>query len=174
MIEMTTGVSLLRRGRDFRRTLALGCAQRFRGRGRPLRRRFAFDALGFLSPSVAVDTDGLRLYVSTSDRVISRETFAEGIYERGLFAQVMDELRQVGLGDLEGRGFLDAGANIGSATCVALSRYGAAEAWSFEPSPDNVRLLRQNVLANGFQHLGTCACDRLVRPRGRCRAGVVK
>lgn len=55
-------------------------------------------------------------------------------------------------GGLEGRGFLDAGANIGSATCLALTRYDAGEAWVFEPAPENVTLLRQNVLANGLDH----------------------
>lgn len=53
---------------------------------------------------------------------------------------------------IEGRGFLDIGGNIGSATCLALSRYGAAEAWIFEPSPANVVLLRQNMLVNGLEN----------------------
>jgi FkbM family methyltransferase len=82
----------------------------------------------------------LRLYLSTADREVSRETFARGAYERALFSRVMDELMRVGMpgGGLKGRGFLDVGANIGSATCLALIRYGAGEAWVFEPAPENV------------------------------------
>ena len=133
---------------------ALRWALNFRGQRATIGRRYVFDALSRVTPSVAVDTDGLRLYLSTCDREVSRETFARGAYERALFSRVMDELRQVGLpwGGLGGRGFLDVGANIGSATCLALSRYDAGEAWAFEPASENVTLLRQNVLANGFEH----------------------
>jgi len=100
-----------------------------------------------------VDTDGLRLYVSTSDQEVSRVTFASGAYEREQFPPLMDALQRAGMGaTIQGRGFLDIGGNIGSATCLALSRYEAAEAWVFEPSPANVQLLRQNLLVNGFEN----------------------
>lgn len=101
---------------------------------------------------MAVDTDGIRLYLSTSDREVSRETFARGAYEREVFAQAIHELERPELKSdgLRGRGFLDIGANIGSATCLALSRYGAAEAWMFEPAPENLVLLQQNVLVNNL------------------------
>ena len=140
------------RFRNNRAVNALRWARNFRGQGGALGRRLAFDALGLVTPTVAVDTDGLRLYVSTSDRVVSRETFAQGAYERGQFAGLINELRRAGIDSgIGGRGFLDVGANIGSATCLALTHYGATEAWSFEPGPENVQLLRHNVLANGFQ-----------------------
>lgn len=149
-IEKTNVVRPLRRSHPAN---ALRWALNFRGQRSAIGRRYVFDALSRVTPSVAVDTDGLRLYVSTSDREVSRATFAGGAYERTLFSRVMDELRRVGMGaHLAGRGFLDVGANIGSATCLALRRYGAAEAWMFEPAPENLRLLRQNVLANGFEH----------------------
>lgn len=137
-------------------------ALNFRGQRSAIGRRYVFDALSRVTPSVAVDTDGMRFYVSTSDREVSREIFARGAYERMLFLRVMDEVKRAGMpgGGLEGRGFLDVGANIGSATCLALSRYGATEAWMFEPAPENVKLLRQNVLANGLEdqvHVHTVA-----------------
>jgi len=123
----------------------------FRGQRRPIGRRYVFDALGLFTPSVAVDTDGLRLFLSTSDREVSRETFARGAYERALFQRVISELDVHGSSWLIGRGFLDIGAHIGSATCLAMVRYGAACSWMFEPSPDNLKLLRQNVLVNGIE-----------------------
>lgn len=131
---------------------ALRWATNFRGQRSIIGRRYVFDALSRVTPSVAVDTDGIRLYLSTSDREVSRETFARGAYERGVFAQAIRELERPGLetDGLRGRGFLDIGANIGSATCLALSRYGAAEAWMFEPAPENLMLLRQNVLVNNL------------------------
>lgn len=132
-------------------TDAIRWARRLRGQGAGLGRRLAFDVLGRVTPTLSVKTDGLRLHVSTSDRVVSRETFARGAYERPQFERVLHELRTAGLGSaLDGRGFLDIGANIGSATCLALRHYGAGKAWSFEPAPENLRLLRRNVIANGF------------------------
>lgn len=133
---------------------ALRWVLNFRGQRRAIGRRYVFDALSRLTPSVAVETDGLRLYVSTSDQVVSRVTFStEAAYEREQFPPLMDALQRAGIGTgIEGRGFLDIGGNIGSATCLALRRYGAAQAWIFEPSSANVRLLRQNVLVNGFEN----------------------
>jgi len=124
----------------------------FRGQRRPIGRRYVFDALGLVTPSVAVDTDGLRLFLSTSDGEVSRETFARGAYERALFERVITELdvHAAPGGGLARRGFLDIGAHIGSATCLAMVRYGAASSWLFEPSPDNLGLLKQNVLVNGI------------------------
>ena len=142
----------MRRLRHSHPANALRWALNFRGQRRAIGRRYVFDVLSMVTPSVAVDTDGVRFYVSTSDREVSRETFARGAYERELFSRVTEALRRVApeACKLEGRGFLDIGGNIGSATCIALHRYGAEQAWTFEPAPENLKLLRQNVLVNGF------------------------
>ncbi len=128
-------------------------ALNFRGQRRVVARQYVFAALGRLTPSIAVDADGLRLYVSTADQVVSRALFAEGVYDRRLFTRVARELERVsGSPDpLQGRCFLDIGANIGTATCVALNSYGVSRAWAFEPAPQNHQLLRQNLIANGFE-----------------------
>jgi FkbM family methyltransferase len=138
----------------------------FRGQRRAIGRGYIFDALSHVTPSVAVDTDGLCLYLSTADREVSRGTFVNGAYDRPLLERAVALLERQGLGaDLEGRGFLDVGANIGTASCLALRFHGARHAWAFEPAPENVRLLRQNVVANGFEESMTvhaCAlsdCD---------------
>jgi FkbM family methyltransferase len=125
----------------------------FRRQRRALTRRYLFTALSWVTPSVAVDTDGLRIYVSTADRHVSRAIFAEGFHERQLFDRVVDELRRIGRhgGGLQGRGFLDIGANLGTATCLALKHCGASRAWSFEPEPRNLTLLSQNIIANGLE-----------------------
>ena len=124
----------------------------FRGQRRAIGRGYVFDALSHVAPSIAVDTDGLCLYLNTADREISRGTFVHGAYDRALLAHAIGELDRHGLGsNLQGRGFLDVGANIGTASCLALRFHGARHAWAFEPAPENVRLLRQNVVANGFE-----------------------
>lgn len=133
---------------------ALRWAVNFRGQRRAIARRYVFDALAHVTPRVAVDTDGLRIYLSTSDKAVSRSIFARGVYERELFANAITVLERHGSpGGIEDRGFLDIGANIGTATCLALRRYGASHVWAFEPAPENVILLRQNVFANGLQEL---------------------
>ncbi len=127
-------------------------AVNFRGQRRAIVRRYVFDTLAHVIPIIAVDTDGLRIYLSTSDKAVSRSIFARGLYERELFATAIDVLARYGSSaGIAGRGFLDIGANIGTATCLALTRYGASRAWAFEPAPDNVTLLRQNVFANDLR-----------------------
>jgi FkbM family methyltransferase len=124
----------------------------FRGQRRAIGRGYIFDALSHVTPSIAVETDDLCLYLSTADREISRGTFVNGAYDRALLARAVGQLeKRGGVQGLEGLGFLDIGANIGTASCLALRFHGARHAWAFEPAPENVRLLRQNVVANGFE-----------------------
>ncbi len=124
----------------------------FRGQRRVIGRGYLFDALGRVTPSVAVDTGGLRLHLNTADRIVSRWIFANGLWEPPTFERMTRELADRGLGSgLQGKLFLDIGANIGTASCHAVSAYGAALSWAFEPAPENIRFLRQNIVANGFE-----------------------
>lgn len=126
-------------------------ALNFRGQRRAIGRGYLFDILGRVTPSVAIDTYGLRVYLNTADRVVSRDIFANGLWERAMFEQLQPMLADNGLGRLEGSLFLDIGANIGTASCHAVSARGAAWSWAFEPAPQNVKFLRQNVMANNLE-----------------------
>lgn len=141
------------RALESRPATALRWASNHRGQRRLIGRRYLFDAIARFSPSIAVDAGGIRVHLSTGDKRVSREIFAGGLYqEERLFARLHACLERHGHpATIAGRGFLDVGANIGTATCLALRRYGAARAWTFEPAPENVRLLRQNLLANELQ-----------------------
>lgn len=107
---------------------------------------------------VAVDGDGIRYLIDTADRgPITLRIFSEGRYEEplvarvsGLLADVRDEPRP-----LENRAFVDVGANIGTATLVALKRFGATRALALEPHPANLRLLRMNLIANELEERAT-------------------
>lgn len=124
----------------------------FRGQRRAIGRGYLFDALGRVTPSVAVDTGGLRLHLNTADHVVSRGIFANGLWERPMFERLTRELAVRGLStSLDGKVFLDIGANIGTASCHAVTAYGAAESWAFEPAPENVQFLRQNIVANRLE-----------------------
>lgn len=123
-----------------------------RGRRQQLVREYFFRLARRFTPVLAVDARGVRFYVSTGDDVIGRVTFAH----RGFDEDAMHRLVQV-LGDrvgstapLSGRTVLDVGGNIGTTSVYAIARFGAARAVAFEPEPGNLRLLHQNVVANGL------------------------
>jgi FkbM family methyltransferase len=102
------------------------------------------------TPLVAVDEDGIRYLLDTSDRgPITLRLLSSGTYERPLMERALALLERLGAGGgLAGRAFVDVGANIGTATLCALIRFRAARALALEPDPDNFRLLRMNLVAN--------------------------
>jgi FkbM family methyltransferase len=107
---------------------------------------------GQFTPYVAVERDGALFFVST-----------ESTYGRRLFAnrqwaddrQLDRTLRALSLADLKlgGTTFVDIGAHIGTTTIQALKRYGFTSALAFEPDPENFRILRANLAANGLDGL---------------------
>src|ERR687896_1731357 len=84
---------------------------------RAVARDAAFKALGNLTPSFAVETDGVRVYVDTRDQEISRLVYIYGLYDKPLMTLAFSALRELGgPADLEGMRLLDLGANIGTTT----------------------------------------------------------
>lgn len=83
-----------------------------------------------------------------------------GRYEEPLLARAAACLTADGRGErpLEGKAFLDVGANIGTASLCALIRQGASNSMLFEPHPSNLRMLRMNLAANDLTDRGrVCA-----------------
>lgn len=118
---------------------------------RAVARDAAFKALGNLTPSFAVETDGVRVYVDTADQEISRLVYIFGLYDKPLMTLAFSALGQLGIAeDLGGRKLLDLGANIGTTTLTAVGCFGAAGAYCFEPDPVNFRNLQVNIAANGL------------------------
>lgn len=121
-------------------------------RRRLMRRRVLLSLLQrHVTPLVAVDSHGMRYLIDTADRgPITLRIFAEGTYEEPLMDRTLRLLSDLrGEQDpLAGRVFVDVGANIGTATLVALKRFHAGRALALEPHPDNFRLLRMNLIAN--------------------------
>ena len=112
----------------------------------------AFKALGNLTPSFAVDTDGVRVYVDTADQEISRLVYIFGLYDKPLMTLAFSALAQVGgPASLEGKRLLDLGANIGTTTLNAVANLRAEGAYCFEPDPANFRNLEVNIAANGLR-----------------------
>ncbi len=104
------------------------------------------------TPFLAVERDGMRLFVSTSDQTIGRRLF---VYHRTPELDIDRAFRTLRAipgvaARLERCSVLEVGANIGSHTVEWLRHYGADSVVAVEPNPDNCELLRQNVLANGL------------------------
>ena len=106
-----------------------------------------------VTPLLAIENDGIRYLVETSDRgPITLRLFAWGHHEEPLMRRVAALVEaELGRPALRGRTFVDVGANIGTATLCALLRFGAARAVALEPHAGNHRGLRLNLVANGVE-----------------------
>ncbi|TDC62143.1 FkbM family methyltransferase [Streptomyces hainanensis] len=116
-------------------------------------RGLAFRSAAAITPVIVAERDNIRYYLNTHDREICRKIFTTGSFERTAMDAAFRAMSQLNgeKFDLAGKTFLDLGANIGSATLLALLRYDARTALAVEPDPENFVLLQNNLLANGIQ-----------------------
>lgn len=104
------------------------------------------------SPIVAIDANGMQIFVSTRDNGVARQIIVHRAYEARLMAtaiEVLTHLDRHPFAEEDGI-FLDIGANIGTGIVQAVCHHGASGGVAFEPDPDNVALLRHNLLANNL------------------------
>jgi FkbM family methyltransferase len=96
---------------------------------------------------------GARFLVNTEDKHIGRSLFSkQGRGELAALERAVAAINGLlGPGATAGRGFVDIGANIGTTTIPALLTHGFETAVAIEPEPENLRLLRMNVLLNGLE-----------------------
>jgi FkbM family methyltransferase len=111
-------------------------------------RHFAFGLAKRAVSAVAVDDQGMRFYVETSDFAVGRDTFRYGTYELSTMRVALDLIRRRAGVTLAGRHFVDIGANIGTTTVPACRLFGASQAIAAEPASRAVRQLKINVIAN--------------------------
>jgi FkbM family methyltransferase len=71
-------------------------------------------------------------------------------HELDTLERVRAALEGRGVDPFTGRTIVDVGANIGTTTVGALTTLGMSRAVCLEPLPENLRLLRHNLLANGI------------------------
>lgn len=127
--------------------LGLYRGQRFRAVSREL----FFRVAGKFTPELIAESEGMRFRVPTYDRAVGLISFASGPPERDTMRHALSLLEARGdWRGAEGGCFLDIGANIGTATVTAFQQRDFAGAICFEPLPDNHRLLRENLAANGL------------------------
>jgi FkbM family methyltransferase len=115
---------------------------------RAFRKEFA-ELAGRLTPYVAVEEGGLLYFLPT------RQKFGIGRFARSDWKEhrhlerALKVLGDLGV-ELPGDAFVDIGANIGTTTVPAVAKFGFTTAYAFEPEPENIRLLRVNLAANGL------------------------
>lgn len=92
--------------------------------------------------------DDVAFFVDPSDRAVGAGLIWEGDWQRRELIDATKYLQDAGRFP-KSAVFVDAGANIGTQTVYAL-KAGYARAVSFEPEPNNARLLAMNVATNGL------------------------
>ncbi len=112
------------------------------------RRKFAA-AASRVTPYVAVERDGVLLFFSTASRVGQRRFAQREWREERQLDRAIRALEHVGI--RSGNVFVDVGAHVGTTTVYALVRHGFGSAYCFEPEPQNARVLRANLAANGLE-----------------------
>jgi FkbM family methyltransferase len=117
-----------------------------------------FDAAASVSPYIAAETERGTFLVRTDDEAVGRGLFAKTSRgDMSLVRRVVEILRALGQqSELDGKTFLDGGANIGTTTISALLSGAFAGGLAFEPEPRNYRLLRANLVLNDLdRHVRT-------------------
>lgn len=148
---------------DMIRTRLVNIADRFRvdyhgdridyqvDRWRLIIREFYFRASSRFTPSLETEADGMHFRVRTYDRGVSMTTFVAGPPEAEFLPAITRLVRELSpRSEPPESTFLEIGANIGTATVVALRSGGFERAECFEPMPDNTALLRENLELNGL------------------------
>jgi FkbM family methyltransferase len=100
---------------------------------------------------IAVDTlSGAKFLVSTADNTVGRLLFLKGNRgEFGVLESAFHAIDSLGLRPrVEGKTFVDIGANIGTSTIAALLWHPFHDAVAFEPEPGNYKLLKLNAVLN--------------------------
>jgi FkbM family methyltransferase len=118
-----------------------------------------------LTPFLATRVGEELFFVSTEDLGVGRRVFVRSWRkDMTTLAKANARLAELGVSLPEDPVFVDVGANIGTTTVMALRRHPFSAAVALEPSPDNFRLLRLNLTANGLdasvQALPVAAGDR--------------
>jgi len=124
------------------------------GRRREILRGYAYSqVLRRFTENVSVRSGDMTVLVRTADYFVGKNLFSRGPDEDKVFRLALDLIGAgtPGADPLRGRTFVDVGANIGTTTLLALTKYGAAQSICFEPDASNLRLLRCNLQLNGVE-----------------------
>jgi FkbM family methyltransferase len=103
------------------------------------------------TPYLSVPIGDQIFFVRTDDGGVGKGIFVKGWRrDMTILDGVMARLVEYGITLPEEPIFVDVGANIGTTTVPALIRHRFATAVAVEPVPENVRVLRMNLVANSL------------------------
>lgn len=94
------------------------------------------------------DEDGIT-FVHLDDKVLTSAVVARGEFQRGDLITVCDLAERLAPRPTA-KVFVDVGANVGTTTLYAMRTGVFERVVALEPSPDNLDVLRLNLLANGL------------------------
>jgi FkbM family methyltransferase len=109
---------------------------------------------------IGLAQDGGTTFVHLDDRVVTSLVVVRGHFQRDDLERVWALAREVSPKP-SGGVFVDVGANVGTTTLYAMRTGDFASAVALEPSPDNLNVLRMNVVANDLAdrvHVVEAAC----------------
>jgi FkbM family methyltransferase len=112
-----------------------------------------FDGADRFTPYLATRAGGALFLVKTEDKHIGRSLFSKrGRGELSVLSRAVAAIEGLlGPSAIAERCLVDVGANIGTTTVPALLSHGFDTAVAIEPEPENVRVLRLNVLLNDLE-----------------------
>jgi FkbM family methyltransferase len=112
-----------------------------------------FDEADRYTPFLAALAGEALFLVKTEDKHIARSLFSkQGRGEFTVLGRAVAAIEGLlGREAIARRTFVDVGANIGTTTIPALVSHGFASAVAIEPEPENVRVLRLNLLLNDIE-----------------------
>jgi FkbM family methyltransferase len=115
-----------------------------------LERQAFFEQAAALTPYVAVEKGSELIFLPTADRGIALEVFVKSGSRNDMkvLGRAVRSLERAGIAKPPEPVFVDVGANIGTTIVTALRRRGFATGVALEPSAENFRTLRLNLVAN--------------------------
>tara|TARA_B100000809_G_C15036192_1_gene493842 strand:+ start:128 stop:994 length:867 start_codon:yes stop_codon:yes gene_type:complete len=97
----------------------------------------------------AIIINNYTMYANTFDRILALNLWKNSLFE-DFEMKIVDEIAK------EGMTVLDVGANIGLYTLNLADKVGiSGKVYSFEPEPNNFRLLNKNIVTNSFTNVIT-------------------
>lgn len=127
-----------------------------------LEKRLAFyDRAERMTPYLGTHVGQGVYIVRTRDKNVGRSLFASGGRgEMNVLSRALTALEGIfGAEAIEGKTFVDVGANIGTTTVPAVLDHGFARAVALEPEKENHRVLRLNVLLNDLDDRVITLCQ---------------
>ena len=122
-----------------------------------VQRRAYRKVASWVTNTLEIESDGSRFLIHPSDGPIAEQLFVFGAFNVDMTKTAVSVMNDYLAPDvIEGKVFLDIGANIGTTSIPAVTQWGASRVLAVEPEAENFRLLRCNVILNDLDDRIDC------------------